>query len=351
MFIYYGKTFESSRAGARVVGVVCDHCGFTYYYELARIGSGAHTASYGIGSSTAPKKAEDRSESDLQQRLTMEAELVPCPQCHWISDELVKGYRLGLYRNFDKWAFAIAFAGSTVSLVAAWYIHLGTPRDHWLLPYLLVGGPATFVGTAVALLLLRGWLRSRIQPNREFPRKLVQPLGTPPALILDEITQQLKPALRCTAPADQFLDYQAGRSTFPPLCCECLAAGDETRGYPIKVTRLVAVSIPRCAVCATKARREEERVSRNFLILALLGGSVMIALMVRASIELWIILVSPLALLAATLVGIAVVAESRTSPVDVIDSDQSRGIVRLRFRNSQYAPAVAQCFDATAQPN
>jgi hypothetical protein len=107
MFIYYGKTFESSRAGGCVVGVVCDNCGGTYYYELARIGTGAHTAPYGIGTSSASQKAHDQSETDLQRRLAVEAELVPCPKCHWISDELVKGYRLGRYRGVGKLAFAL----------------------------------------------------------------------------------------------------------------------------------------------------------------------------------------------------------------------------------------------------
>src|SRR5213079_1790864 len=99
MFLYYGKTFEAARAGECVVGVVCDKCGCQYYYELARIGTGASTASYGIGASRASQKSHDQSEIDLRRRLGMEAELVPCPRCNWINDELVQGYRLGRYRS------------------------------------------------------------------------------------------------------------------------------------------------------------------------------------------------------------------------------------------------------------
>src|SRR5438105_396547 len=105
MLFYYGKTFEASRAGGRVVGVICDHCGCRYYYELTRIGTGANTASYGIGTSRASRKAHEQSERDLQRRLALEAELVPCPQCNWINGELVKGYRLGRYRGVGKFAF------------------------------------------------------------------------------------------------------------------------------------------------------------------------------------------------------------------------------------------------------
>ena len=41
MLLYYGKTFESSRAGRSIVGVACDDCECTNYYELAWIGAEA----------------------------------------------------------------------------------------------------------------------------------------------------------------------------------------------------------------------------------------------------------------------------------------------------------------------
>jgi hypothetical protein len=351
MFLYYGNTFESSRAGGCVVGVVCEHCGCTYYYELARIGTGAYTASYGIGSSSASQKAQDQSESDLQRRLAMEAELVPCPRCHWISDDLVEGYRLGRYKGVGKLAFAVGFAGSILSLIVAWFIHIGSPLDRWLLPYLLIGGPATFTGSAMTLLLLRGRLRGRIQPNREFPQEPRLPPGTPPALILDEATQNLRVALRTSAQADQFLDYQFGRQKLPHLCCECLQPGDEGRGYPIQVTRLVHVEIPRCAACAGKSDRQWQRISLVFILLGLLVGAAMVVLMALASVELWIIVVCSLVLFGATLVLISVVADARTAPVKVAGGDRSRGVLRLRFRNPAYVQAVTQQLNDTAQGN
>lgn len=349
MFLYYGKTYESSRAGGCVVGVVCDHCGGTYYYELARIGTGAHTASYGIGSSSSPQKAQDHSESDLQRRLASEAELVPCPRCNWISNELVMGYRLGQYRGVGNLAFVFGFAGTILSLIVAWFINIGSPRDRWLLPYVLIGGPATFMGIAIALLLLRGWLRSRIQPNREFPQEPKLPPGTPPPLVLDETTQELRPAMQTSSPADEFLDYQFGRNTLPHLCCECLQPGDESLGYSIRVTRLIHFAIPRCGACAGKADRQWERISLIFLLLGLLVGAAMVILMARASVALWIIIVSSLVLFGVLLVAISVVADARTAPVKVVGRDRSRGVVRLRFRNPAYVQAVTQQLNDTAQ--
>ena len=341
MFIYYGKTFESSRAGGCIVGVVCDNCGGTYYYELARIGTGAYTAHYGFGSSTASQNAQERSEIDLQRRLALEAELVPWPRCHWINDELVDGYRLGRYRGAGPLAFVVGFAGSILSLVVAWFIYVGTPQDRWLLPYVALGGPVAFLGMALTLLLLRRWLRSRIQPNRQFPHEPELPLGTPPALVKDESTGDLQPAVRASAPGDAFLDYQCGRHVLPPLCCECLQPAEKDRGYSIHVTRLVHVEIPRCADCARKCNREWRRLSFIFAVFGLLVGSAMVLLMARASAELWIILVCPLILVGATAVLTSVVATARTAPAKVIGRDRSRGIVRLQFRNPDYVPVVS----------
>jgi hypothetical protein len=238
-----------------------------------------------------------------------------------------------------------------LSLVVAWCIYIGSPLDRWLLPYVLIGGPVAFAGMAMTLLSLRRWLRGRIQPNREFPQEPRLPPGTPPALILDESTQNLRPALRASAPVDQFLDYQFGRHQLPPLCCDCLQPGEKDRGYPIQVTRLVQLEIPRCAACAGKSDREWRRVSLIFTVLGLLVGAAMVVLMAQASVELWLIIVSSLLLLGATAVLTSVVASARTAPVKVVGRDRSRGIVRLRFRNRAYVEAVTQQLNDPAQRN
>src|SRR6185437_12238268 len=45
--------------------------------------------------------ATDRSMAGAQRRLakrlSTEADLVPCPKCHWINSDLVKGYRRGVW--------------------------------------------------------------------------------------------------------------------------------------------------------------------------------------------------------------------------------------------------------------
>ena len=50
MLLYYGRQYDAASVGARVIGVVCEKCGCEYFYELARVGEGAASAPYAIGS-------------------------------------------------------------------------------------------------------------------------------------------------------------------------------------------------------------------------------------------------------------------------------------------------------------
>lgn len=340
MFLYYGKTFQTAQSANCIVGIVCDQCRATYYYELARIGTGAGTAAYGIGALGASKRAQDQSQSDLQQRLAIEAELVPCPECDWISHELVKGFRQGRYRRVGKFAFFLGLAGTILSLVVAWFLRVGPQRDRWLVPYFQFGGPASFVGIAMILLLLRAWLRSRIQPNRGWPREHDLPPATPPALVLDGTTKNLRLAKPSSATSGDFLDFQFGRIHMPALCCECVKPASSGRGYSICVSKLIHFSIPRCTECTKEADRKSQSISRNFLKFALLGSVALVAGMVWASIPWWQIVVLSLMLLAFALVVLAMIVDTHTAPAKVIFRDRSRGVVRLRFRNQKYVEAV-----------
>jgi Zn finger protein HypA/HybF involved in hydrogenase expression len=70
--------------------VECDKCGCKYAFQITRLGSGAAEAPFMIGQESAAARAEEGARKDLMDRLAVEAELVPCPECHWISDDLVE---------------------------------------------------------------------------------------------------------------------------------------------------------------------------------------------------------------------------------------------------------------------
>ncbi len=117
---YWGKTIQAEQPGQRVVRVDCTKCGSEYYYVLARVGFGNGTAPYGIGVASATRTAQENANRDLLRRLETEADLVPCPSCNWVNDDLVQGYRRGRYLGVGKFAVVVGIIGTIISLVMAW---------------------------------------------------------------------------------------------------------------------------------------------------------------------------------------------------------------------------------------
>ena len=109
------KTFSSNTAGKTCARVTCDKCDCTYYYQLSRVGTGSSTAVYGIREAAAGCAAEDDSVKNLAERLSSEAELVSCPSCHWINDELIRGFRQGKYNGLLATGVFVAAVGVAIS--------------------------------------------------------------------------------------------------------------------------------------------------------------------------------------------------------------------------------------------
>lgn len=340
MLFYFEKQIDSAQAGRRVVPVECDNCGCQYFFFLARIGWGSANAPFGIGTSYATRTAEERSQHDLQERLAAEAELVPCPKCHWINAELVQGYRLGRYRHAGWIAAGVAAFGSIGSFVGAWFISIGPAADRGALPYFLFGGPALSVSLALLILLLRNWLRSRIQPNRNFPLAPKLPRGAPPALIRNPATGELQAAHRQTSQfstGDDWQAFQIGRHELPPICSHCLTDATTEHAYPIPIAAAIELKVPRCAECACAARRAYRQIwCTTATIAALFGSGVSVAFQLE-SVEFWLLMGT---LVLVSMAFAAYLASKMTAPAEIGDVDLTRGIVMLRFRNIEYRSAI-----------
>lgn len=351
MLFYFEKQIETVNIGGRVVGVACNKCGCEYFFELTRIGTGIGTAHYGIGTASATRSAREQSQHDLRQRLALEAELVPCPKCNWINDELVQGYRLGRYRRLGMLALGVGFFGTVGSLICAWFISIGPAIDRVALPYFLFYGPLLFVSFAIGMILLRSWMRSRIEPNRNFPLAPKLPRGSPPALLADESSGQLRPAAadesRGTVPID-WHDFQIGRHSFPPLCCGCLQIAAMEFAYKQPVSTAIDLEVPRCADCANNSKRAFRRIWWTVAAIGSLVGTGVIMPLNLESFEFWIIIVAYLLIL----IGLAsFVASTATSPVKITIGDESRGVLRLRFRNAEYGQLVARHLTDRTMPS
>jgi len=332
LHVYFAKHVTRSLAGARLVRVECARCECEYFYNLTRIGVGASQAPYYIGVGRATRTAEKRAKKDLQRRLAREAELVPCPKCNWINDELVQGYRLVRYRFLGTLARGLLLAGAIVGVVLGVIGALADPAD---LVYFLIA-PLGMLLFAGGVYLLQIWMRSRIQPNRDFPLEPKQPPGTPPALLKHPETGELYPAkpaaVPILAPGD-WCDFQLGRHRLPLVCCGCLEPASTAHGY-----NAVSLIVPRCQDCARDSKRAYWRV---FYYVAMAGLFVTAAILVPLHLpaeEFWIFSVVGIA---ASLVLAAFVGSKRTAPVRVAIGDRSRGVVRLRFKNADYAQVVA----------
>ena len=343
MFFFFlgGERFESLLHGRRVDSVTCDMCDCQYFYELTRIGAASRKNYGGFGEDVAARRVEERAQKELQDQMAVEAELVPCPECGWINDELVHGYRQGRYRRVGTFALWVAIVGAIGSLFCALGISAGPPTDRGALPFFLFGGPTLFLSVGVGLMMFRSGMRRRIQPNRGFPRPPIVPAGTPPALITDESTGELRPAVPeqlKLADGNGWMHFQVGRHSFPAMCCSCLRNADSNHPFQFEEGRRIRLEIPRCVDCNLKSRHQYWRCWSVTAALGALAAITITALLNRESASFTVIAAVWLPLSCALA---SVVASTRTVPVKLAVEDEPRGVVRLRFRNADYGQAVA----------
>jgi hypothetical protein len=339
MVFYHGKRFEAAAMGVRLVGVQCEKCGCNYFYELARIGTGSAVAPYGIGKSSASVSSQKQSQRDLKERLAHEAELVPCPKCNWINESLVNGYRLGRFRWFTTFAVYVGAVGTSSSLIGAWFVSKWSPADRVALPYFLFGGPVLFISLAVAIILLRKWLRSRIRPNRDFPLAPQLPPGTPPALVMDD--ERTEPRFAKVGNEEPrgnvaWHDFQLGLDQLPSTCCICLKDASPEHSYKLGITNAISLQIPRCADCAREAARRERRVASITGLVFVLAAVAVVFLGRLDAIQCTFLLIFG-GIVALVVCSIIATSLSRP-PVGVWMVDRSRGIIRLRFSRPDYRP-------------
>jgi hypothetical protein len=195
-------------------------------------------------------------------------------------------------------------------------------------------GMLLFAGAAYGLQI---WMRSRIEPNRDFPLAPRLPPGSPPALLKHPETGALYRAKPPSVPivtAEDWCDFQLGRHQLPFVCCGCLKPASTAHGY-----NAVTLIVPRCQDCAADSRRTYWRVFYSVALAAwLVSAAILLTLNLQAE-EFWIFTAVGVV---ASLILSAIVASKKTAPVKIASGDRSRGVIRLRFRNANYAQVVAQ---------
>jgi hypothetical protein len=245
--------------GGRLESVTCEKCQTRFLYVLGRMGVGT-TAISPFFQQRPIQRARSAAQKDLRKRLASEAELVPCPVCHWINQEAIEKCRHARYRRAPWLIGVLLIAVPVVAMIADPFIPAEWGKH----------GPAPALPTVVAIvacliaaalvLPVRRQLRQRLDPNRGFPGFPPALLpGTPPALVEQADATTGKRFLQAVHPMpdDQ---YQLGawailRATgwnLPPNCCLCLGADVLWYPSPFGSKRNIEIDIPLCASCARR---------------------------------------------------------------------------------------------------
>jgi hypothetical protein len=347
MPIYIGKEMTATLAGRRIVPVTCQKCATSFHYELTRLGIGKGSAPYFLGQKAATNHATAGAERELGNRLEREAELVPCPKCHWVNQELIDRYRGRQYRG-AKLLIVIIMVGGLIAgpcLAAALTEKFGyqsrTPAVMALVLWLVC-----FL-SPIWVLLIRRQLRHRIDPNVTYPRRPTVPPGTPPALVEERDPRsglvQLYPVPSQpdgAAANSEWATFRPGQMQLPWVCCRCLAAAATVYRSPLQVDHNSEVEVPLCKMCSNELTGRWWRVVLMMTAGSLLfGGLLAVTVPSIDSIGRWFVF-GIISMFGALVGGVVAAARvCRPYRLRVVDAD--RGIVRFSAKNPAYTGLLA----------
>lgn len=342
--LFHIREYHTSSVGSRTVSVKCVQCGCDYFYTLVRVGYGTAGVYFGLRKAAATRTAEARARIDQERRLGDEAEVVPCPRCGWINEELVARFLRGRCRGLGGMAFRAAVLGIVFTLPGWLYVFLGPAADREAILYASIGILSFWLGAAGVILAVRAWRRRSVRPGRSDLLTTALPRGRPPALVVNPATGRLE-TVGPERPYgnvcnDGCLELQIGRQTFPPVCCQCLRPTPPWVPYQLTVALRLVLAVPFCPDCARHRGRRRRAIGLVTIGAVLAAGAgLLFALGLEPYKFLAVCLVAPLAAL--------FVANRATAPMLVKAVDLPRGVLRLRFRNGDYLTAVARPGGAT----
>jgi hypothetical protein len=341
MIHYHSEVFTTKISGQRVASVTCEKCGTPYYYELSRIGIGKASSPYSLFERAAARRAEARAERDLEKQLDRDAELVPCPKCHWVNQDLIDRYRRWRYRVSPGLVIGVMIAAFFILLVAEGVVrHLNSEGRA------PVGAPVFMLGmwllSPVWILLIRRSLRRRINPNQSYPRLPALPRGTPAALVerqdKDTGESYLEPAASLSESAGQHGDWamlRLAQAQFPPVCCACLETPSGIYRSPIQFIENREIEVPICTTCLHRLRMRWWLVAAMMAVLACGATALFVWTYpgdTNGSPWLLFVILAPL----GTLVGVALVPNWLCRPYRIRIIDAHRGIGELSAKNPDY---------------
>lgn len=344
MLIYFGRSFETMVRGEDVKHLACDRCQTRFSYVLFRSAKGSGHSAFMADDEGAQRRAGSEAHQRLADRLAREAEMVPCPQCHWVNVDLVHRYRNRLYRRLLWLSVPIIFCGLIASLP------LGLLLRTWLGPASDMPLVLTRTWIAICLLspvwlaVLRQLLRARVDPNRTFPQSPLVPPGTPPALVTTEAssrsveTQLVAVESAQRNPTSGWVLLRSGQFPLPEACAICLEPPSATHQLRSPHTP----PVPLCRACSSRAAR------RWWMYVAAagltyLGGIFLLYVLFETLIPEGAVGARNGAVFFGVLAGpfiVPAVASRLSRPYRLVIVDSDRGIVKFQAPNPAYMGMV-----------
>jgi hypothetical protein len=342
MLIYAGKNFTASHAGVRIEEVACEKCKTRFFYQLKRVGNGQGSAPYFLAQDSARNRAERAAQRNLEKRLSREAEMVPCPRCHWVNHELIERYRRCRYTGAWVWIVIIMFCALLAAIAAE--AGLGEVMERHSNAPTIAFFTVLGIGllSPVCVLLIRARLRSAIDPNVTYPRRPTLPVGTPPALVeaTDPKTGEaiLQPAVaqEDLIDKDGWATFSPGELEFVPACCVCLEEAMTHYKSPFVMNeRDKQVPVPLCRACARRLRMRWWLTALAVIVVAA-GGSALFALSWPKVDAFGRWFGGGAIALFVSLFAVALIPNQVCRPywMKVIDAD--RGIWKFKAKNPEY---------------
>ncbi len=195
MPVYIWTKHTASETGTRLVEVRCEKCDCTYFYELTRVGTGTESSPYFLLEDWARDTAVAKAKADVERRLASEAELIPCPRCNWINEELIEGYRRSCYLGWIEqsiWAAVIGAGFCAIPLS----ITTGIPGHSGDLIFFGVVVPLILILAVTGVVLFVQTMRKNINPNARYPEPPRLRKRVARSFVLDTESRQLVPSSR-----------------------------------------------------------------------------------------------------------------------------------------------------------
>lgn len=347
MALYAGKTFVSTFSGKLLKQVLCDRCHCEYRYELCRVAEGKAESPYYLFQKRVREHAERQAAQGLLTMLKEDVELVPCPRCGHIPQDMAACIRAKLYRPIQTAGLWIAGSGL---LGAALFTAIQIVWNESV-TYGIVSAVIS-LAIGVAGILLRRVLASNVDLKDPAGRAARYIEGAPPALLPagapdadGNIAYEPAPRRRTSGQPAAWIAYPLLRVPLPDYCCECLAPTTETWKPTFNSCN---VPIPLCEPCRTSLKRRYRIFELLSIAFALTFTPAVAAVVARLQIA------KPWAVAAGAVLFIAIAAaacsERFLRPHRIKRLDASRGLYRLRFRNGDYMRVLQAVLDNPQAP-